>query len=98
MENYKDRRGWEMNFRYTMIGAAGCIFIFYVGLILSLLYFAGGKGILGCPGSNPNTLFSIRLSLIAATAATFFAVMIGLPQPMPLSPASNSLGNESGSF
>ena len=73
-----------MNFRYTMIGAAVCIFIFYLGLILSLFYFVGGKGFWDAL-SHPNTLFSIRLSLIAATLATIFAVVIGLPAAYALS-------------
>jgi len=74
----------KMSFRYTMIGAAVCIFIFYLGLILSLFYFVGGKGFWEAL-SHPNTLFSIRLSLIAATIATFFAVLIGLPSAYALS-------------
>jgi molybdate transport system permease protein len=74
----------EMSFRYTMIGAAVCIFIFYLGLILSLFYFVGGKGFWEAL-ANPYTLFSIRLSLIAATVATFFAVIIGLPSAYALS-------------
>ncbi|MGA2315549.1 MAG: ABC transporter permease [Thermodesulfobacteriota bacterium] len=73
-----------MSFRYTMIGAAVGIFIFYLGLILSLFYFVGGKGFWEAL-SHPNTLFSIRLSLIAATIATFFAVLIGLPSAYALS-------------
>ena len=73
-----------MSFRYTMIGAAVCIFVFYLGLILSLFYFVGGKGFWEAL-SHPNTLFSIRLSLIAATVATFFAVIIGLPSAYALS-------------
>jgi molybdate transport system permease protein len=74
----------KMSFRYTMIGAAVGIFIFYLGLILSLFYFVGGKGFWEAL-SHPNTLFSIRLSLIAATIATFFAVLIGLPSAYALS-------------
>ncbi len=73
-----------MTFRYTMIGAVVCISIFYLGLILSLFYFVGGKGFWQAL-SHPNTLFSIRLSLIAATVATFFAVLIGLPSAYALS-------------
>ena len=73
-----------MSFRYTMIGAAVGIFIFYLGLILSLFYFVGGKGFWEAL-SHSNTLFSIRLSLIAATIATFFAVLIGLPSAYALS-------------
>jgi len=67
-----------------MIGAAICIFVFYLGLILSLFYFVGGKGFWEAL-INPYTLFSIRLSLIAATIATFFAVIIGLPSAYALS-------------
>jgi molybdate transport system permease protein len=74
----------EMSFRSTMIGAAICIFVFYLGLILSLFYFVGGKGFWEAV-VNPYTLFSIRLSLIAATVATFFAVIIGLPSAYALS-------------
>ncbi len=73
-----------MNFRYTMIGAALFIFIFYLGLILSLLYFVGGKGFWNALLSS-HTLFSIRLSLIAATLATLLAVSIGLPSAYALS-------------
>jgi len=74
----------EMSFRYTMIGAAICIFIFYLGLTLSLFYFVGGKGFWEA-FVNPYTLFSIQLSLIAATVATFFALIIGLPSAYALS-------------
>ncbi|OGP95669.1 MAG: ABC transporter permease [Deltaproteobacteria bacterium RBG_16_47_11] len=73
-----------MSFRYTMIGAAVSIFIFYLGLILSLFYFVSGKGFLEAL-THPYTLFSIRLSLTAATLATFFAVLIGLPSAYALS-------------
>jgi molybdate transport system permease protein len=67
-----------------MIGAAIGLFIFYLGLILSLFYFVGGKGFLGVL-TNPYTLFSIRLSLFAATVATCFAVIAGLPSAYALS-------------
>jgi len=73
-----------MSFRYTMIGAAASLFIFYAGLILSLFYFVGGKGFWEAL-VHPYTLFSIRLSLIAATLATFFAIVIGLPSAYALS-------------
>lgn len=73
-----------MNFRYTMIGAALFIFIFYLSLILSLLYFVGGKGFWDALLSS-HTLFSIRLSLLAATIATLLAVSIGLPSAYALS-------------
>jgi molybdate transport system permease protein len=74
----------KMSFRYTMIGAAVCIFIFYLGLILSLFYFVSGKGFWEAL-SHPNTLFSIRMSLMAATVTTFLAMIIGLPSAYALS-------------
>ncbi len=74
----------SFNFRYTMIGSAIFIFFFYLGLILSLFYFIGGKGIWES-FVHPSTLFSIKLSLTAAFVATFFAVIIGLPSAYALS-------------
>ncbi|MGB9628641.1 MAG: ABC transporter permease, partial [Thermodesulfobacteriota bacterium] len=50
----------------------------------SLFYFVGGKGFWEA-FINPYTLYSIRLSLIAATIATFFAILIGLPSAYALS-------------
>lgn len=73
-----------MTFRYTMIGAAICIFIFYFGLLASLLFSASLKGFWESL-VHPSTLFSIRLSLIAATIATLLAVAIGLPSAYALS-------------
>jgi molybdate transport system permease protein len=73
-----------MGFRYTMIGAALCIFIFYFGLLASLFFSVSPKGFWEAL-SHPSTLFSIRLSLIAATLATLFAVMVGLPSAYALS-------------
>jgi len=73
-----------MSFRCTMLGAAGGLFLFYLGLLLSLLYFAGGTGFWEAL-THPYTLFSIRLSLLAATLATLFAVAIGLPAAYALS-------------
>jgi len=67
-----------------MVGAAVGLFVFYFGLLASLLFFTSGKGLLEAL-VHPNTLFSIRLSLIAATMATFLAVLIGLPSAYALS-------------
>jgi molybdate transport system permease protein len=67
-----------------MLAAAGGLFLFYLGLLLSLLYFAGGTGFWEAL-THPYTLFSIRLSLLAATLATLFAVAIGLPAAYALS-------------
>ena len=82
----EDRRGkeTEMSFRHTTLGAAFCLFFFYLVLLLSLLYFAGGRGLWPVL-IHPNTLYSIRLSLITATLATFLAVAISLPAAYALS-------------
>ena len=73
-----------MSFRYTMMGAAIGLFVFYLGLLLSLFSFVHGGGFWSAL-TNPYTLFSIQLSLITATAATFFALLIGLPAAYALS-------------
>ena len=73
-----------MSLRYTTMGAAVSLFIFYSGLLLSLFYFTSGKGFWEAL-THPYTLFSIRLSLIAATVATILAVAIGLPSAYALS-------------
>ncbi len=73
-----------MGFRYTMIGAASAIFIFYFGLLASLLFTVNPEGFWKAL-VHPSTLFSIRLSLIAATLATLFAVALGLPSAYALS-------------
>ena len=73
-----------MTFRYTIIGAAIGIFIFYFGLLASLLFSASLQGFWESL-THPSTLFSIRLSLMAATLSTFLAVLIGLPAAYALS-------------
>lgn len=84
MEGKGDKGDEEMNFRYTMLGAAGSLFIFYLGLLLSLFYFADARGFWGVL-VHPHTLFSIRLSLIAATLATLLALTFALPAAYALS-------------
>ncbi|OGP93114.1 MAG: ABC transporter permease [Deltaproteobacteria bacterium RBG_16_48_10] len=73
-----------MNFRRTMIGAATGLFLFYLLLLLALFSQIQGKKGLEIL-IHPGTLFSIRLSLMAATGATFLAVLIGLPAGYALS-------------
>jgi molybdate transport system permease protein len=84
MEGEKFKGDREMNFRHTMLGAAICLFIFYLGLLLSLFYFASGKGFWEIL-VHPSTLFAIKLSITTATLATLFAVLIGLPAAYALS-------------
>ncbi len=67
-----------------MIAAAALLFLFYITLILSLLTLFDPRGAIDVLLS-PDILFSIRLSLIAATAAMFLAVVIGLPAAYALS-------------
>jgi molybdate transport system permease protein len=73
-----------MNFKRTAIYAALALFLFYAILILSLLTFFEGKGFLEVLLA-PDILFSIRLSLLAATLAMLLAVAIGLPAAYALS-------------
>ncbi len=73
-----------MGFRYTMIGAATGIFIFYFGLLISLFFSATLKGFWESL-THPSTLFSIRLSLLTASLSTFLAIVIGLPSAYALS-------------
>jgi molybdate transport system permease protein len=73
-----------MNFGKTAIIAALVLFLFYAVLILSLLTFLEGPRFLAILLA-PDTLFSIRLSLVTATAAMLLAVAIGLPAAYALS-------------
>jgi molybdate transport system permease protein len=68
----------------TSVLAAVLLFLFYSVLILSLLTVFEGKGFWGVLLS-PDTLFSIRLSLTAATLAAVLAVAAGLPAAYALS-------------
>jgi molybdate transport system permease protein len=76
-----------MNFRKTAVYAALALFLFYAVLIFSLLTFFEGQSFLEVLLA-PDTLFSIRLSLLAATIAMLLAVAIGLPAAYALSRAS----------
>lgn len=73
-----------MSFRKTMIGASVALFLFYFALLLSLLFFFGARRFWEVL-LHPSTLFSIRLSLVAATLATLLAVAVGLPAAYALS-------------
>jgi len=84
MENEGFEGDGKMNFRQTMIGAAACLFIFYLVLLLSLFYFVSGEGFWEVL-IHPGTLHAIKLSVVAATLATFFAVLVGLPAAYALS-------------
>jgi molybdate transport system permease protein len=74
----------KVNFKRTAIYAALALFLFYAVLIFSLLTLFEGKSFLQVLFS-PDTLFSIRLSIFAATLAMLLAVLIGLPAAYALS-------------
>lgn len=73
-----------MSFKNLVIGCAVSIFALYVLLILSLLGFFEAGNFMETLLSR-RVLFSIRLSLIAATSATVMSVAIGLPSAYALS-------------
>ncbi|MGQ9499891.1 MAG: molybdate ABC transporter permease subunit [Dissulfurimicrobium sp.] len=73
-----------MNLKRLFISFAFLIFAIYAGLVLSIFYFFSGslftKTIL-----SERTLFSIRLSLIAATLATALSMFFAIPSAYALS-------------
>jgi molybdate transport system permease protein len=66
------------------VGAALLLFVFYAVLIFSLLTSFAGRGFWDV-FLAADTLFAIRLSLLAATLATLLAAVIGLPAAYALS-------------
>ncbi len=66
------------------IGAALAVLALYGGLIASLFWFFDGGVFLGTLFSE-RTLFSVRLSLLAATAATVAALLLAIPAAYALS-------------
>ncbi len=73
-----------MTFSKATIIAALLLFCFYIVLILSLFHFFEGRDFFQVLLA-PDILFSIRLSLIAASVATLLAVVIALPASYALS-------------
>lgn len=73
-----------MNLSKSPVLAALVLFLFYAVLIFSLLTFVERKGFWEVLLAA-DTLFAIRLSLLAATLATLLAVAIGLPAAYALS-------------
>ncbi len=73
-----------MSFKALCIAFAFSIFLFYVGLTLSLFYFFEGETFLETLLSE-RTLFSIKISLLAATVATITSVILALPAAYALS-------------
>lgn len=73
-----------MDFKKSSLIAALTLFLFYTLLILSLLTFFD-RSTFGEVILLPDILFSIRLSLVAATMAMILAVIIALPSAYALS-------------
>ncbi len=73
-----------MTFKRLSIFFAASIFTLYTGLVLSLFYFFKGH-IFVATILSERTLFSIKISLIAATIATLLSLFIALPSAYALS-------------
>ncbi len=73
-----------MNFKKLSITFAFLIFALYSGLIVSILYFFKGH-IFAETLFSERTLFSIQLSIIAATIATTLSVILAIPSAYALS-------------
>lgn len=73
-----------MNLRHTSIGAASAVLMLYGGLIVSLTWFLEGATLRETLLSE-RTLFSVQLSLMAATLATGLALLLAIPAAYALS-------------
>ncbi|MFN3921556.1 MAG: ABC transporter permease [Caldimicrobium sp.] len=73
-----------MTFKRLSIFFAASVFALYAGLVLSLFYFWKGSLFVETLLSE-RTLYSIKLSLIAATIATLLSLIIALPSAYALS-------------
>lgn len=73
-----------MTFKRVAIFFAVSVFALYAGLVLSLFYFWRGSLFVETLFSE-RTLYSIKISLIAATIATFLSLVIALPSAYALS-------------
>jgi len=74
----------KLNFKTLSMFFAFCVFAFYVGLIISLFYFWNGP-LFAETLSSERTLFSIKISLIAATIATLLSLFFAIPSAYALS-------------
>jgi molybdate transport system permease protein len=73
-----------MSLRRTTIAAALAVLALYGSLILSLGWFLDGAAVRGALLSE-RTLFSVRLSLVAATVAASLALVLAIPAAYALS-------------
>lgn len=73
-----------MSFKRLAISSAFLILFLYAGLVLSMFYFFRGS-LLAAILFSERTLYSIRLSILAASIATFVSVMLAIPSAYALS-------------
>lgn len=73
-----------MRFRRITVLCALAVFAIYGLLIASLFYFFDGSAVLAALSSK-RVLFSIQLSLVAATVATGLALLVAVPAAYALS-------------
>lgn len=73
-----------MNLRRSTIAAALAVLLLYGGLILSLGWFLDGAAVRAAVQSE-RTMFSVRLSLGAATLAATLALLLAVPAAYALS-------------
>jgi molybdate transport system permease protein len=73
-----------MNFKKISIAFSLATFGIYAVFILSLFYFFRGETLLDTLLSE-RTLFSIRLSVVAATISTLLSILIAVPSAFALS-------------
>jgi molybdate transport system permease protein len=73
-----------VTFKRLAIAFSICIFLVYAGLILSLFYFYKGSLFFDILRSE-RTLFSLKLSLMTATATTVISIFFAIPSAYALS-------------
>ena len=73
-----------INLKRTSIGAALAVLVIYGGLIVSLAWFLDGQTLRETLLAD-RTLFSVGLSLLAATMATSIALLLAVPAAYALS-------------
>ena len=73
-----------VNFRRLTLAAVTAIFLIYGGLLASLFYYFDGAQFLATLVSE-RTLFSVGLSMAAATLATLAALLLAIPAAYALS-------------
>lgn len=73
-----------MRLKQTTIAFAVLLTTFLIGLVFTLIFFTDFSGFWSLI-SDKRLLFSLRLSFISATLATFFALVIAIPAAYALS-------------